>query len=606
MHHIRTLLRRPLVLVLAWLPLWAAAQGFGSTDPLNTGPRGLTDTGPTTSTPSTGTTTTSPTPVPGVPTTGSTTPTVMPPVMPGVPGSFVPYGPQAAPGALPGALPPDPTLAGRPVVFGSQMFVGRFASQAFTGFNPEYRVAVGDRVGVRMWGAFTHESTQPVDAQGNIFIPNVGPVRVLGLRNAELNGQVEAQVKRTFRSSVGLYVTLEAAQPVKVYVTGFVRAPGLYGGLSSDSVLYYLDRAGGIDPDRGSYLQVDVMRAGQPRARVDLYRFLLDGRIEPLQLQDGDVIVVPPRKHTALVTGAVLNPYVFEFPTAQIGAAELLAMARPRPEATHISVVRRIGAERRSEYHPLATAAGVTIADGDEVTLTSDKYPGTILVRIEGAHLGERTFVMPYGARLKDALQRLRPAPQADAAAVQLYRRSVAVRQKELLDTSLRGLETYALTARSATSEEAALRSRESQQILEFITRARQVQPRGQVVLAEAAGAGETLLEDGDVVVVPEVSNLVMVSGEVMVPNALVFEPGLGIEGYVKRSGGYTQGADQARVLVLHRDGSIADPDAGRPLRPGDEIMVMPRIDAKNLEVARGLTQIVYQIAVAARIAFGL
>ncbi|HMM73252.1 MAG TPA: hypothetical protein PKC22_13705 [Rhodocyclaceae bacterium] len=70
-------------------------------------------------------------------------------------------------------------------------------------------------------------------------------------------------------------------------------------------------------------------------------------------------------------------------------------MARPTPSATHLSIARKVGAERRSEYHPLSEAAKVTIEDGDEVTLTADKYPGTILVRIEGAHLGERTLVMP-------------------------------------------------------------------------------------------------------------------------------------------------------------------------------------------------------------------
>lgn len=145
-------------------------------------------------------------------------------------------GAPAAPTLPAGPLPPDPALALKPLLFGSQLFSGRFASEAFSGFNPEYRIAVGDRVSVRMWGAFNFEAAQAVDAQGNIFIPNVGPVRVLGVRNADLNQQVESQVKRTFRASVGVYATLEAAQPVKVYVTGFVRAPGLYGGLSSDSV----------------------------------------------------------------------------------------------------------------------------------------------------------------------------------------------------------------------------------------------------------------------------------------------------------------------------------------------------------------------------------
>jgi protein involved in polysaccharide export with SLBB domain len=560
---------------LAVMP--AAAQ-----DPLNTGPRGLVDV-------PTGTPSASIAAAQAAATAAAARAAVPPTVSP----------------APPGPMPVDPALAGRPLMFGSQMFSGRFASEAFSGFNAEYQVAVGDRISLRMWGAFQYDTVQPVDAQGNIFIPNVGPVPVQGVRNAELNRVIETQVKRVFRSSVGVYATLEAAQPVKVYVTGFVRAPGLYGGLSSDSVLYYLDRAGGIDPNRGSYLEVDVLRGGKPRAKVQLYRFLLDGQIQPLQLQDGDTIVVSPRKYTVQVGGEVLNPYIFEFAQPEVSAETLLAMARVKPGATHLSIVRKIGAERRSEYHALGAIGQVRLQDGDEVQLTSDKAPGTLLVRIEGAHLGERTLVLPYGARLKDALARLKPAPQASVAAVQLFRRSVAERQKVLMESSLQGLETYALTARSATSEEAALRSRESQQILEFVERARRVQPRGQVVLADSATAGETLLEDGDLLRVPESSNLIVVTGEVLFPTAVIHDPKADMSTYVQRAGGYTQGADRARVVILHQDGSVAEATSGA-LRPGDEVMVLPKIEAKNVEIARGITQIIYQIAVAAKVVFGL
>lgn len=532
--------------------------------------------------------TTSPLAQPTVVTTPPPTPAAPPPV------------------ALP--MPPDPSRNPGSVMFGSQIFSGRFASEAFSGFNPDYQIAVGDRVSVRLWGGFNLEATLAVDPQGNIFIPNVGPVRVAGVRNGELNETVETRVKRTFRASVGVYATLESAQPVKVYVTGFVRAPGLYAGLSSDSVLYYLDRAGGIDPSRGSYLQVDVLRGGRPRARIDLYRFLLEGHIDTLQLRDGDSIVVAPRKHTVQVSGEVMNPYAFEFEQPTIQASAVMAMARPKPGATHLSIVRKIGADRRSEYHPLSGAAGVMIQDGDDVTFTSDKYPGTILVRLEGAHLGERSLVLPYGARLKDALQRLVPAPQANVGALQLYRRSVALRQKELLETSLRGLETYALTARSATSEEASLRQREGEAILKFVERARSAQPRGQVVLADATNAGDTLLEDGDVISVPETSNLVLVAGEVMVPTALVFAEGAEILSYIERAGGFTQGADEARVVVIRQDGTVVEalPSARTVLRAGDELMVLPKIETKNIEVTRGITQIIYQIAVAAKVVFGL
>lgn len=548
-----------------------------ATDPLTTGPRGVTELPPLRS------------------------PTVVPaPAASPAPAAV----PAAAAAAAPLPLPPDPAQSARPLLFGSQIFNGRFSTETFTGYNPDHQIAVGDRISVRMWGAFTFDATQPVDPQGNIFIPNVGPVNVLGVRNADLHRHVEMQVKRTFRNNVGLYASLEAAQPVKIYVTGFVRAPGLYSGLSSDSVLHYLDKAGGVDPERGSYLSVDVLRAGRSRAQFNLYRFLLDGQIQPLQLQDGDTIMVAPQQSTVRVDGEVQNPYVFEFAKKSITGAELIAMARPRPAATHMSIVRKVGTERRSEYHPLSDAAQVVIENGDEVTFTADKYPGTILVRIEGAHLGERTLVLPYGSRLKDAIARIKPAPQARIEALQLFRRSVAVRQKERLETSLRNLETYALTARSATSEEAALRTREAELLLQFIERARHAQPKGQVLLTRKGEAPDTLLEDGDVLQVPEQSNLVMVSGEVLLPNALVHEPGAGVQAYIDQAGGYTQNADQARLLVLRQDGSVADPAA--PLQPGDEVMVMPQIKTKNVEVTRGITQILYQIAVAAKVLFGL
>jgi protein involved in polysaccharide export with SLBB domain len=592
----------PVVAMAAAFLLSAPVQAqLSSSDPLTTGPRGLTDlpaqrAASAASQPpapvGTFTLPSIPSPPRGSSSAGAA----------GLPSAMVP---NPLPSAVVPPFPPDPASALKPLLFGSQIFTGRFGAEPFSGFNPSYQVAIGDRISVRMWGAFTFEATQVVDVQGNIFIPNVGPVSVRGIRNADLNEQIEAQVKRTFRRNVGVYATLDAAQPVKVYVTGFVRAPGLYGGLSSDSVLYYLDRAGGIDPDRGSYLEVDILRGGTIRSKVNLYSFLIDGRIEPLQFQDGDTVVAMPRKHSAQVGGEVLNPYVFEMAHPTMTGSELLALARPKPNATHMSIVRSLGTEHRSEYHALGEASNVVIQDGDAVTVTSDKYPATILVHVEGAHVGERVLVLPKGARLRDVLAKVKPSGQAQIGALQLFRGSVAKRQKELIEASLRSLETYALTARSATSEEAALRGREATQILEFIDRARSVQPRGQVILANGTQAGDTLLEDGDLLQIPEQSNMVLVSGEVLFPNALSFDQRAVADDYIARSGGYNQGADRARVIVVHQDGSVRDARQAE-VRAGDEIMVLPKIETKNIEITRGITQIVYQIAIAAKVLFGL
>jgi protein involved in polysaccharide export with SLBB domain len=504
-------------------------------------------------------------------------------------------------------LPPLPAVNPAPgstlLMFGSQMFSGRFAAVTYTGFNPGYQIAIGDQVSVRLWGAVYFDAVEPVDAQGNIFIPNVGPIHVHGVRNADLTKEVESQIKRTYKANVGVYATLLAAQPVKVYVTGFVRAPGLYPGLSSDSVLYYLDRAGGIDYERGSYLSVDVLRAGKLRMKVDLYKFLLTGTIDEIQLQDGDTIVVSARHNTIPVYGNAQNPYRFELSGTTIKAKDLLALAIPMPGSTHMSVVRNVGLERRSFYYPLDQVADLTLEAGDEVNITADQYPSSILVHLTGAQMGPKNFVLPLGAKIKDVLAKATPSPTANMDAVQLYRPAVAAMQKANIDNTLAALQTAALTARNATLSEAQTRQTESTMILQYIDRAKLIVPKGQVVLTSKEDTENTLLADNDTINIPEFTNLVDVGGEVQMPNTLVWQKGRAVNDYVALVGGYTQRADRTKVIVMRQNGSVAP--TGADPQPGDTILVLPTIETKYIEVASGITSILYQLAVAASVLTG-
>jgi protein involved in polysaccharide export with SLBB domain len=535
-------------------------------------------------------------PAPALP--SSTAPTSAPPAVP-------------APMTSTGGLGPLPTQAWinplppvRLPVFGSQLFSGRFAAVTYSGFNAGYQLAIGDMVSVRLWGAVSYDALQAVDAQGNLFIPSVGPVHVQGVKNGDLTTQVESQVKKTYRANVGVYATLVTAQPVKVYVTGYVRAPGLYPGLSSDSVLYYLDRAGGIDTVSGSYLQVEVLRGNESRLKVDLYKFLSTGRIDEMQLRDGDTIVVGPRKNTILVYGNVTNPYQYELRDRTVKASELMGLAHPLPGSTHLSVVRAVGLERRSYYYPIGQIADITLEAGDELTITADQYPTSVLVHVSGAQMGEHNFVLPLGARIKDLMPRLTPSPTADLNSIQLFRPTVAAKQKESLDNTLNALQNAALTARNSTLTEAQARQTESTMILQFIDRARTAVPKGQVIMASKGEVDDTLLQDGDTVVIPERTNLVAVSGEVQLPNTLVWQQGRETIDYVALVGGYTQRADRSRVLVMRQNGAVA-PHGANP-EPGDEIMVLPVIETKYIEVASGITSILYQLAISAKVLTGL
>ena len=490
-------------------------------------------------------------------------------------------------------------------MFGSQLFRGAFASASGSAFNKGYLINPGDNIQLRLWGAYQFAGTLTVDPQGNIFIPNVGPLKVAGIKNGQLQGFIQQSVRKVYVSNVGVYAALEQAQPVRVMVTGFVTQPGSYGGISSDSVLSYLDRAGGVDVDRGSYVDIEIRRNGMVAQKVNLYNFLLAGNLTPFSFQDGDIIIVGPRKHTFSIGGEVYNPYNFEFDVPELTIGRALDVARLKPGATHVSINRKQGTRFTSEYYPIASASNVVLQDGDTLTVTSDRYPGTIQVRIDGAHSGEHAIVLPYGAKLSQVMAQVKPGPLSNLDAVQLYRTSVASRQKEMLNVALDKLEEATLSVRSATIEEANLRKTDAELVKQFIDRARKITPKGQVIV-ERKDWNNLILEQGDMLVVPEKTSVIMVHGEVMFANAIAWRPNLRAKDYIKEVGGYTQKSNTSKLIVIHQNGEAELVSAGQIIAQGDEIMVLPKVSTKGVEVARGLTQILYQIAVASKVILDL
>ncbi len=503
----------------------------------------------------------------------------------------------------------------RDPVFGNWLFRGEFARESFNGFNPDYRIAIGDKLQVQLWGGVEFEQSLLVDHQGNIFLPKVGPVKVAGVRNEQLNGTLLGAITRVYQKNVSVYATLDVSQPVKIFVTGFVNQPGLYAGQSGDSILYFLDKAGGISPERGSYLDVALKRGGKTLRNFNLYQFLLNGNLQPTQLRDGDTLVVAPLRYQSTVRGKVANANKFEMATPHMTLAELLQLARPDADATHIRVSRNQGEDIRMDNYPLsdaATLARVMVSSGDTVEAIADKRYASIAVRIEGEHDSEQEVVLRYGARLGEVLNGLKLTRDADINAIQLYRDSVKVRQKEMLGSSLKAFEASILTARSASDGEASLRKSEADLLMQWVARAKEIEPSGQVVLANAPNLEEVRLEPGDIIRIPRQTNLVMVHGDVMFPNAILADQKRTVADYINLAGGFTQKASNSRILLLHRDGTFSQiekselDDSDIRVTPGDEIFVLPQVETKSLQITKDFTSVLYQIAVSAGVLVAL
>jgi protein involved in polysaccharide export with SLBB domain len=489
-----------------------------------------------------------------------------------------------------------------PPPYGANLFAGGYESERADGLRDNYPVAAGDKINLWLWGAVNYSSVVTVDNQGNIFIPEVGPVQVKDIPAGELNRFVTQKIRTVYKNNVSVYVNLLTATPVSVFITGPVVRPGQYAGMASDSVLYFLKRAGGIDSERGSYREISIIRNNTKVYTIDLYQFVRFGSMPSVSFKDGDVILVEPQKPAVTVAGAARNPFRFELGELNANGQTLVGYAKPLSKVSHVAVVGSRNTGPISVYLPYQEFLSFKLADGDKVLFNDDAHPNIIDVQLQGSFKGPSHYTVKKGSRLNELLDHIAVDPiLADIDAIYILRKSVAERQKQALTESLDRLERSIFTAPASSDGEAAIRAREAEMVLRFTDRARKVVPLGKVLVADSDTVANIMLEQDDQIIIPLQTDLVQVTGEVMMPQALVYSSSASLTDYINWAGGFAERADDDRVAVVRANGRI-EFNAQAPIQPGDQIMVFPKVDSKIMQTVKDITQIVYQIAIAANV----
>ena len=501
------------------------------------------------------------------------------------------------------STPPAATPPSGPQPFGANLFTGNYAAQRENGLNAGYTILPGDRVMVNAWGAVTINNVFAVDTQGNIFLPTVGPVHLGGVASSGLSDAVRGAIRRVYRGTFGVYTNLLTASPVAVFVTGGVARPGRYAGIPSDSALFFLSQAGGIEPRSGSYRSVRVIRAGATVAEIDLYEFMTQGTMATPQFEDGDTILVDRRGPAVEVRRAGRPTVVVELTGEAPTAAQVLAVINAGARSNGVTITGlRAGQSiaRTIDVHALPSEQ---LADGDVLVFREDLTPDHVLVRLEGEFHGPAELAVRRGARLLDVLNHVAVDPAlSDVGSVYIRRERIRIEQRRALRESLDRLERSTMLAMSDSGTESEIRVREAELVHQFAERARRIEPRGSMVTSTAGRQLNVLLQDGDVIVIPRRTNVIRVVGEVNVPHAVQYRPDLSVGDYVRMAGGYARRGDTGTVLVMRANAEIIVGGGDTIIHPGDEIMVPPSIDEKWFQNGIDLAQVIYQIAVAASV----
>ncbi|BAU10113.1 polysaccharide biosynthesis/export protein [Leptolyngbya sp. NIES-3755] len=232
-----------------------------------------------------------------------------------------------------------------------------------------YLLGSGDRVRIDIFGVPEYSGEYQVMSDGSINLPLAGGVSVQGLTLRQASDTLSRRYSEYLTRPV-ITVSLLAARPIQVAMSGEVSRPGTYTTTLGDTRIPTLSRmvqmAGGIKQS-ADLKQVEIIRrrpggGGTQNFRVDLSRLLTAGDLsQDIQLRDGDTVVIP--------AAAALNPALsselsnsslaasFDRPISVIVAGEV---NRPGPQT--------VRGETIAQPDPTATPAAPGAAPVTTVT----------------------------------------------------------------------------------------------------------------------------------------------------------------------------------------------------------------------------------------------
>lgn len=165
------------------------------------------------------------------------------------------------------------------------------AFASWSDVEPEYVLYPGDEIEVVTPTAPELSRTQKIAPDGRVSLPLIGQVMAADRTIAELERDIVGGYASQLRNPL-VEVTLKQAGPLKVWVDGEVKTPGVYDMPGDIDAYQALVLAGGVLPT-GREHEVALIRRGPGSLRMLRAVDLRPRRAEVIALRRGDILFVP-------------------------------------------------------------------------------------------------------------------------------------------------------------------------------------------------------------------------------------------------------------------------------------------------------------------------
>ena len=281
----------------------------------------------------------------------------------------------------------------------------------------DYVFGANDEVLINVWGAAEADYRLVINPEGNIRVPNIGPIKVAGLTYEEARERILRNLKRIYsglnldnpqEGNTFADVSLGNVRSINVNVIGEVRQPGSYSVSSLSRVFNLLYASGG--PNRsGSWRNIQVIRGDDVVATFDLYDLLVHAnQKDNIRLKDQDIIKVAPYENRVRLTGEVKRPGLFEMKEGET-LDDLITFTGGFAEDAYterIVMERRTNVQRSISDVKWPEGGDIQLRNGDRIEIGEvvDRFENR--VTIEGAVYRPGRFELTDGMSLLDLIEK--------------------------------------------------------------------------------------------------------------------------------------------------------------------------------------------------------
>lgn len=424
-------------------------------------------------------------------------------------------------------------------------------------FDSKYILDYGDVIEIQLFGSKDSINQYSIKRDGSINIAEIGNVQLAGLSLDDASKLIKSKINNLYIGTES-YVSLISIRDIQVLITGNAYNPGIYTLNGNSNILHALSMAGGID-ENGSYREVQLIRDNKVIAEIDLYDIFIFGKNDyGARLKSGDSIFIGTTKNIVNAVSGVNRPGLYELKDGET-FNELLGFANGLKSAIDkdfIQVQSVDGNNIETINLNIDNLVNTVVKDNDSLIIREFSY-GT--VTIDGAVKSPGMYKISEGEKLSNLINRAggytkyaypfggflnngKTQKLNEAAKVKLYNSFI-----------------------SNLIEKGSLMSGDSSFLSIVLDQLKESEVSGRVIaefdldVIMSNPELDTLIEDGDQILIPKITQQVYVYGEVSNQGGVRYIPNKDYRYYISASGGALSSADHDSIYIVSPNGETTN-----------------------------------------------